>query len=163
MNTLPLRPNVCLLIKNREGKLFLAERAGSPGIWQFPQGGAEPELTLEENALKEAHEELGVGRAKLRVIKQLRATHSYEFDKAPAYAVGKWRGQAQTFWLLEFVGKDEEIDPSRGGELTKWKWCTITEVKELAEPKRLAGYAAALEEVEPLLCTEDGFELEKHK
>ena len=147
MENLPYRPNVCLLICNQEGKLFLGERAGHPGIWQFPQGGAEPHLSLEENAIKEAHEELGVRKEQLRIIQRFKATHSYDFDVAPAYAAGKWRGQTQTFWLLEFAGANDEICLDRyGHELMRWKWCSISEVKELAEPKRLPGYLAALDE-----------------
>ena len=147
MKKLPLRPNVCLLICNSAGELFLGERAGCPGVWQFPQGGAEPHLSLEENALKEAHEEMGVAPEYLRIIKKLKATHAYEFDVAPEYAVGKWRGQAQSFWVLAYRGSDSEIDLGRyGAEFMNWKWCSISEVKQLAEPKRLLGYLAALGE-----------------
>ena len=151
MKTLPLRPNVCLLIRNAAGQLFLGERAGCPGVWQFPQGGAEPHSSLEENALKEAHEEMGVPPGYLRIIKKLNATHAYEFDVVPEYAVGKWRGQAQSFWLLAYSGSDSEIDLSRySAELMSWKWCSVSEVKKLAEPKRLPGYVAALGEYEGL-------------
>jgi hypothetical protein len=39
---LPLRPNVCMLVYNARGQLFLGERLRNKGHWQFPQGGAEP-------------------------------------------------------------------------------------------------------------------------
>ncbi|NLF25125.1 MAG: NUDIX domain-containing protein [Deltaproteobacteria bacterium] len=149
MKVLPLRPNVCLLICNAVGQLFLGERAGCPGVWQFPQGGVESHLSLEENALKEAHEEMGVPLVHLRIIKKLNATHAYEFDVVPEYAIGKWRGQAQSFWLLAYSGSDSEIDLSQyDAEFMNWKWCSVSEVKQLAEPKRLPGYLAALSEYE---------------
>ena len=151
MTRLPYRPNVCLLIRSRDGRLFLGERAGCPGVWQFPQGGIEPEFSEEENALKEAGEELGVARDRLRAVRRLKAEHRYEFDVVPAYAAGRWRGQAQSFWLLEYLGKDDEIDLARfAAELMAWKWCTPAQVRSLAEPKRLPGYLAALAEFEEI-------------
>ena len=154
---LPLRPNVCMLIFNGAGKLFLGERAGTGGRWQFPQGGAEPELTLEENVRKELLEEVGLKSQHIGRIIKLNCTHDYDWDKPPKYARGTWRGQSQTFWLVEFVGKDSEIDLAAGiehgesQELMDWRWCTVAEVLELAEAKRIDGYRAALAEFEEFL------------
>jgi len=146
---LPLRPNVCLLIMNREQQLFLGERAGCPGIWQLPQGGAKKKHSLAENALREAHEELGIDRDALRVLGQFAATHEYEFEVPPAYAVGRWRGQSQNFWLLEFLGSDSDIQLDRfQAEFMNWRWCSAQKIRETAEPKRVPGYRAVLEEFE---------------
>jgi len=144
---LPLRPNVCILLFNQEHRLFLGERKGEPGVWQFPQGGAEPSLTLEENVLKELEEELGTPAAKFRIISKLDATNEYNFDVPPAYAEGKWRGQRQTFWLVQFLGEDEDIDLARHEqEFTDYCWCSVDEVRQRAEPKRLRGYMKPLDE-----------------
>jgi len=149
MNKLPLRPNVCMLLFNKEGRLFLGERAGAADVWQFPQGGAEEGLSLEENVVKELREELGVEKEKVRVVKRLSATNEYEWETPPVYAVNKWRGQSQTFWLVEFLGEDSEINLSRfDPELMSWKWCTVEEVRATAEPKRLQGYLGSLAEFE---------------
>lgn len=146
---LPLRPNVCMLVFNKERKLWLGEREGSPGVWQFPQGGAKKSLSLEENVLRELEEELGVNRADLVIIGKLEATHEYEFRDIPSYAIGKWRGQSQTFWLVEFTGSDSAIDlEAHQPEFSDWRWCTPAEVRELAEPQRMTGYRAPLEEFE---------------
>jgi len=149
MKQLPLRPNVCMLVFNREKKLFLGERHGEPGVWQFPQGGVEPELSPEENVIKELNEELGAGPDKFKVVKKLACTHEYEWKEPPEYARRRWRGQSQTFWLVEFVGQDSDIDLKRfEPELMSWRWCTPAEVRCLAEPKRLPGYLKALKEFE---------------
>ncbi len=150
---LPLRPNVCMLVFNREGKLFLGERAGKGGCWQFPQGGVESQISLEENVFKELGEELGLKRKQIGRLVKLTATHSYDWDKVPGYAKGKWRGQAQTFWLIEFIGEDKNIDlcADEEQELQSWKWCTPEQVRKLAEAKRLPGYEAALLEFEELV------------
>lgn len=152
MTKLPLRPNVCMLLFNADGKLFLGERNGEPGKWQFPQGGAEPELTLEANVLKELEEELGLAASKIEIVRKLETTREYEFDRTPAYAVGVWRGQSQTFWLVEFKGSDADIDLFRHApEFMSWRWCDPMEVRTLAEPRRLVGYEPAIREFEQYL------------
>ncbi len=154
MNLLPLRPNVCLLIINREGKLFLGERAGCPGEWQLPQGGVENELGEKESALKEAYEELGAPAEHFQVIRRLKAVNSYEFSPVPPRWIGKYRGQTQTFWVLKYTGSDQEIKLDRyEPEFMQWKWCTLEEARRMAEPRRMRGYQAAFAEFEELVRT----------
>ncbi len=144
---LPYRENVCLLIYNKDFKLFLGERMRESGIWQFPQGGAEKGLTLEENALKEAHEELGVSIDKFEIVCQLKHTHKYDFETPPAYAVNRFRGQSQTFWVLKYNGSDSEIDLENSDkEFSSWQWVEPQLIAELAEPKRVPGYRPAVQE-----------------
>jgi len=151
---LPLRPNVCMLVFNGQHKLFLGERYGEQGLWQFPQGGAEAGFSPEENVLRELEEELGAPGRCFRIIRKLKATNEYEFSEPPEYARGKWRGQSQTFWLVQFCGSDEDLNLNRHEpEFMNWRWCSVEEVMEMAEPKRLPGYLNALKEFENYLKT----------
>jgi putative (di)nucleoside polyphosphate hydrolase len=153
---LPLRKNVCILLFNTEGKLFLGERAGVPGEWQFPQGGAEKGYSLAENVAKELCEELGLLPKHFKIIKQLRAVHEYEWDTPPDYAKGKYRGQSQTFWLVEFLGKDTDIDINANKpEFMNYQWCTSHQVKTKAHSKRQPGYMLPLREFEDYLLLID--------
>lgn len=147
---LPLRPNVCMLVYNAKGQLFLGERKSTEGHWQFPQGGAEPEYSLRENVKRELREELGLEQATIGKLLKLRSTHEYEWRKPPSYAKGRWRGQAQTFWLVEFVGKNSDISLNAHDEpeFSSWRWCAPRTVRTLAAPHRLAGYEGALREFE---------------
>ena len=149
MSEIPLRPNVCLIILNKERQIFLAERFGCPGIWQLPQGGIEQGMTPAEAAIKEAHEELGVPKKNFKILQHLLAQHEYEFsDPIPAHYLGKWRGQVQTFFVLEYLGTDAEITLNRyDQELMNWRWCSVAEVRKLAEPRRLVGYEKAFSEL----------------
>jgi len=146
--SLPLRPNVCMLVYNRKGQLFMGERINRRAHWQFPQGGAEPRYTLRENVIRELKEELGVPRRTIGKITKLKATHEYDWKKVPAYAKNRWRGQAQTFWLVEFIGKDTEIvlDSFEDPEFRRWRWASVAVVRKLANKRRLKGYEAALKE-----------------
>ncbi len=146
-----------MLVMNRERKLFLGERFNEKGKWQFPQGGVEPNLSLEENVIKELNEELGASSAHFQIVKQLKATHQYDFSVVPDYAVGVWRGQTQTFWLVQFIGSDSEINFSlHTPEFNIYRWCSAEEVRKLAEPKRVPGYEAPLKEYEEFLSKERG-------
>jgi putative (di)nucleoside polyphosphate hydrolase len=146
---LPYRPNVCMLLYNQKGRLFLGERAGSPGIWQFPQGGVDRRMSLAANVKRELAEELGISKETLGTIHRLKARHRYDFRKPPPYARGKWRGQAQTFWIVEFIGRDRDIRLDRGEpEFMDWKWCTPAQVRRVAEPIRSIGYRRPLKEFE---------------
>lgn len=161
LSQLPYRPNVCIIVMNAAGQLLLCERAGTPsGVWQFPQGGVEEGHTLEETVLKEAHEELGIDPAKLSIMRKLESTNEYTWEKPPEYAVGRWRGQSQSFWLVKFAGVDSDIkldlyEP----ELAQWRWCSPAEVRALAEPRRLSGYEGALREIEGLLRSQRPIQL----
>jgi putative (di)nucleoside polyphosphate hydrolase len=158
MNTLPLRPNVCMLVLNKDGLLLLGERNRAPDVWQFPQGGVEVEASLEDSVIRELTEELGVVPELLRIEHRLKATHDYDFAEVPSYAVGRWRGQSQTFWIVRFLGTDADIDlqASDAPEFTRFRWCTPDEVRRIADPRRLEGYETPLRELEQLYPTSRG-------
>lgn len=154
MKQLPLRPNVCMLVLNSTNQLFMGERLSHPGIWQFPQGGIENHLSEEENVYKELYEEIGAVREKLEILQKLQSRNDYEFRTPPHYAVGKWRGQSQSFWLVRFIGEDSDIRLDRHvPEFNSWRWVSIDEVAKLAEPIRIKGYAPALQELKSILKT----------
>lgn len=146
---LPYRKNVCILIFKDKDHLFLGERAGEPGVWQFPQGGVEANSTLEENVLREAQEELGASIDLFKIEAKLAHTHRYDFNVPPEYARGKYRGQDQTFWLVKFIGQDSDIDLEKSEkEFQNWTWASVEEVKVKAEPKRLPAYLVVLDEID---------------
>jgi putative (di)nucleoside polyphosphate hydrolase len=145
MQDLPYRPNVCLLIFNKNNLIFVGERKDCPNIWQFPQGGVEPEFSLEENAIKEACEELGVKKDLLKIRKKLAVTHKYDFQKPPEYAIGKWRGQEQTFWVLDFLGQDSDIKLDlHTPEFMSFKWVEVSFLPNIVEAKRWPSYKKSL-------------------
>ncbi len=148
LKKLPLRPNVCMLVFNKKGQLLLGERYGDKGHWQFPQGGAEPRFTPRQNVRRELREELGIKPKHIASLTRLKATHEYDWKSPPKYADGRWRGQKQSFWLVEFLGLDEDIDLTTHTEpeFRSWKWCSVSEVRRRAAPHRLAGYQKPLRE-----------------
>lgn len=143
-----LRPNVCMLVCNTRGQLLLGERIDEAGHWQFPQGGVERGASLRENVYRELREELGIKRKHIRKLTKLKARNSYLWSAIPAYARGKWVGQSQTFWIVDFIGEDSDIDleSSEEQEFQDWRWCSVATVRRIAARRRVAGYEAALRE-----------------
>jgi putative (di)nucleoside polyphosphate hydrolase len=137
-----------MLVYNSKGRLLLGERYGEPGHWQFPQGGAESRYSLRENVIREVREELGLHKRHIGRITKLASKHEYEWRTPPRYAHKKWRGQKQTFWLVEFVGADNDIDlkSHKEQEFGAWEWCSATEVARRVPSFRRAGYRGPLRE-----------------
>lgn len=143
-----LRPNVCILLVNTRGELFLGERSDEPGHWQFPQGGLETDDTLEENAFRELREETGIFRSACKPLGALSVVHDYRWS--PEKQRGSpWIGQSQRFFVILFEGSDAEIilDGDDHVEFRAWRWCPVTEVLAHVSPIRHSGYSQALREL----------------
>jgi putative (di)nucleoside polyphosphate hydrolase len=140
------RPNVCVLLYNSACELLLGERLHDRGHWQFPQGGVDEGDELIDSVVREIREELGIERSCLGRIKKLSVTHSYVWTDIPEYAVGRWIGQSQTFWAVEFIGEDSDIDLTKDDtpEFQAWRWCSLESIKEVAASKRWDGYEKAI-------------------
>ncbi len=151
---LPLRQNVCMFVINKKGEIFLGERLGEPGVWQLPQGGVEKEFSIEENVIRELNEELGAPVRCFQIIKRLKGRFRYLWRTPPKYAKGRWRGQSQTFWLVKFIGRNSDITlKGEPQEFSSWMWCAPSQIRLLAEPKRMKGYSAPLKEVVRCITT----------
>lgn len=123
---LPYRNNVsCIVLK--EKRFLLVQLAGWPdNWWKFPQGGIK-EGELEETAVeRELMEELG--NKNFRIIGVSNHTNRYDWSDDSVKKAGyKWRGQIQKFFLVEYLGSDEEIKINRK-EIQQFKW---VELKDL--------------------------------
>ena len=140
-----------MILINHEGKVLLGERYRQDGIWQFPQGGVEPEFSLEENVYRELEEELGLFRPAVEIIKKLQATHRYEWEITPPQFIGKYVGQEQTFWLVR-VNNPESISlESDHKEFQDYRWLEANVVLASVEPIRIQGYQPPLLEVQEFL------------
>jgi putative (di)nucleoside polyphosphate hydrolase len=145
--TLPYRQNVCMILFNDQKQILLGERFRQAGIWQFPQGGVEAEYSLEENVYRELEEELGLCRPAVEIIKQLEATHRYEWEIPPSHFVNRFIGQEQTFWLVRVSDASKINLVSEEQEFQQVRWLEPHVVLAAVEPVRIKGYQPPLEEV----------------
>lgn len=158
MNTLlPYRQNVCMLVfkyLEKDPLFFLGQRLGDSPIWQFPQGGIEEDDTIENSVYRELEEELGCLKEYFQIIARLNHTHQYDFKNPPAYALNKYRGQSQSFWLVKFCGSDQQINLSAAHpEFGAFQWCKAEAIHQIADPIRVPGYRGAISEALQILST----------
>jgi len=115
------RPNVAAIIERSTGEIFIAERIGVKGAWQFPQGGVDSGEDLEAAFYREIEEEIGV-RAELIEVIETRTGYRYAFPKG-RLKYGIYGGQEQTYYRCRFLGKDEDIRlDAHHQEFSRWRW-----------------------------------------
>jgi putative (di)nucleoside polyphosphate hydrolase len=136
--TLPYRPGAGVMLLNRDGKVFVAQRLDSTlEAWQMPQGGLDEGEDPEDGALRELEEETGIARHQVEVI--ARAPEALLYD-LPEDLVGKlwkgqWRGQRQHWFLCRFLARDEDVNiATEHPEFRAWKWADPTELPAMIVP-----------------------------
>ena len=130
------RPNVGIVICNKNGMVFWARRIKRDG-WQFPQGGVAKNETLQEAMYRELREETGLAHHQVRIISHTAKWIRYELPKSlrrrrtylpNIHQRGTpilFRGQKQVWFLLELVGDDSDFDLCAGDEQPEfdaWRW-----------------------------------------
>ena len=76
------RPNVGIVICNRDGQVVWARRYGQHS-WQFPQGGINAGETPEQAMYRELYEEVGLSRKDVRILSSTRNWLRYKLPNAP--------------------------------------------------------------------------------
>jgi putative (di)nucleoside polyphosphate hydrolase len=105
-DSLKLRPNVAGILRDRAGKILIAERIDVRGAWQFPQGGVDPGETLEQALAREMREELSLRENEYRILD---CKGPYQYLYGGAVKKG-FHGKLQHFFLAEFLVDDPWID-----------------------------------------------------
>lgn len=122
------RPNVGIVICNRQGQVLWARRFGQHS-WQFPQGGINPGETAEQAMYRELFEEVGLQRKDVRILASTRNWLRY---KLPRRLV-RWDtrpvciGQKQKWFLLQLQCHETVINVQRSStpEFDGWRWVSF--------------------------------------
>ena len=124
---LPLRLGVGAIVLNNENKVFVGKRKDNPiDKWQMPQGGVNEGEELIQAMKRELKEETGIKN--IRILKEINGWSEYEL---PANLLGKiwrgkYRGQKQKWFIVRFIGKDDEINLNTGRpEFIEWQWIDV--------------------------------------
>ena len=133
---LPYRPGVGVMLLDRAGRVFVAQRIDtSSDAWQMPQGGIDDDESPRQAALRELREE--VGTAKAEIIAEARDWTRYDFpaELVPKRWGGRFRGQEQKWFALRFLGTDADIDiATEEPEFRAWRWADLAELPDLIVP-----------------------------
>ncbi len=120
------RPKVGIMIINQKKKIFVGQRLDHPShFWQMPQGGIDAKENPLNAALREALEETGIKKNKLKLISELKDWYYYELplDLAKTLWNGRYIGQKQKWFLFEFTGFDKDINVNtKEPEFSEYKW-----------------------------------------
>ena len=126
-NELPLRLGVGIIVLNKENKVFVGKRRDNPtNKWQMPQGGVDRGENLMNAMKRELKEETSI--RSIKILKELEGWTEYEL---PDYLLGKiwrgkYRGQKQKWFIVRFLGRDEEINlKTSHPEFIEWQWLDI--------------------------------------
>lgn len=147
------RPNVGILLTNCRGQLLWARRVGGQDAWQFPQGGIKEHEDAEAALYRELGEEVGLNSNQVRVLGVTRGWLRY---RLPARFVRQQQpvcvGQKQKWFLLEFLGDDDQINVTAGPspEFDGWRWVSYWYAINNVVAFKRDVYRKALKELSPV-------------
>ena len=146
---LPYRPAAAVMLLSADDKVFVAQRIDNAlDAWQMPQGGLDPGEEPEAGALRELEEETGIPPRLVEIL--ARAPDILLYDLPPELQGkiwgGKYRGQAQHWFVARFLGRDEDINlDTPDPEFRAWKWANADELVDLIVPFKRKLYAQVVE------------------
>ena len=153
LSNLPLRSGVGIVVLNKENKVFVAKRIDNPkNFWQMPQGGVDEGEDFLKAAYRELEEETSIKNVEL--IKELDGTITYELPDRLLGLIwkGKYRGQKQKWFLMRFVGVDNEINiKTKHPEFLEWKWVDLDKITDLVVDFKLHVYKEVKDKVKKIL------------
>ena len=119
-----MRQGVGIIVLNKNNEVFVAKRKDNPvDKWQMPQGGIDLNESPFEAMLRELEEETSIKN--IKVLKEIEKSLEYELPPNLLGKIwkGKFRGQKQKWYIVKFLGNDDEINlNTKHPEFIEWKW-----------------------------------------
>ena len=152
-NKLPLRIGVGVALLNEQNNIFVGKRIDNPkDFWQMPQGGIDKGEDHLKAAFRELEEETSIKNVEL--IKELDGLISYELPDHLLGVIwkGKYKGQKQKWFLMKFLGNDDEINlKTKHPEFLEWKWTKLDNITNLVVDFKLHVYKEVRDKVKEIL------------
>ena len=150
---LPLRSGVGIVVLNKANNVFVAKRIDNPkNFWQMPQGGVDKGEDYLTAAYRELEEETSINNVKL--IKEIDGLITYELPKNLLGIIwkGKFRGQKQKWFIMRFLGKNNEINiKTKNPEFCEWKWVDLENITDLVVDFKLNVYIEIKKKVREII------------
>ncbi len=150
------RPNVGIILTNREGKLLWARRIHQDA-WQFPQGGIRKSETPQQAMYRELEEEVGLASEHVEILGSTRGWLRY---RLPERFIRHSQqplciGQKQVWFMLRLISEENNVrlDLSNKPEFDHWRWVDYWYPLSEVVPFKRKVYQKALNELAPLVET----------
>ena len=153
LSNLPLRKGVGVVLLNNNNKVFVAKRIDNPNdFWQMPQGGIDKDENPLDAAFRELKEETSIKNVEL--IQEIQNEITYNLPKNLLGIIwkGKFKGQTQKWYIMRFLGDDNEINlKTKSPEFLEWKWVNIENITDKVVDFKLHVYEKIKEELKKLV------------
>lgn len=144
------RSGVGIMIVNKDRQIFVGKRIDNHSdAWQMPQGGLDAGESEDSAMLRELREETGIIEDHVRLLKKSDRHYYYNlpYKLQKKFWGGKYLGQKQRWYLIEFTGGDEAINVhTEDPEFSEWKWVSKTEIVSSIVSFKLEMYEDVLKE-----------------
>ena len=151
--SLPLRSGVGIVVLNKDNKIFVAQRIDNQkNFWQMPQGGVDKGEDYLTAAYRELEEETSIKNVKL--VKELDGLISYLLPENLLGVLwkGKYKGQEQKWFVMRYLGKDNEINiKTKNPEFCEWKWIDLENITDLVVGFKLHVYQHVKKKINEIL------------
>lgn len=152
-NSLPLRTGVGIVVLNSKKQVFVGKRKDNPtDKWQMPQGGVDQNEDLLSAMKRELAEETSI--VSIKIIKELKEWLQYDLPKELLGKIwgGKYRGQKQKWFLMRYLGTDDEINiKTDKPEFLDWKWIDLEMITEVVVDFKLHVYKELKEKIKKVI------------
>ena len=133
INKLPMRLGVGIILLNKDNEVFVGKRKDNPiDKWQMPQGGIDNNETPFNAMKRELAEETSI--TKIKLLKEIESWLEYELPPNLLGKIwkGKFRGQRQKWFIVRFLGDDNEINLNTSNpEFIEWKWVNLDDLPDI--------------------------------
>jgi len=151
VDRLQYRPCVGVMLVNGEGKVFVGKRIDNKegDRWQMPQGGVDEGEELDTAMLRELAEETGAKSEHLQILARMEGELFYDLPPELHGKLwgGRYKGQRQSWYLVRFTGRDEDIDLGawETPEFCEFRWVEADLLPELIVPFKRDVYRTVVE------------------